>query len=386
MILEKLKKNAEDFLGSPVEKAIITVPAYFNDSQRQATKDAGKIAGLKVQRVMNEPTAAAIAYGLQKENQGEKNVLIFDLGGGTFDVTILSIDNNLLEVRSTCGDTHLGGEDFDNRLLQHCINEFKDQSGIDISNNQKAKIRLKGLCEKAKINLSAGQETSIDVHALAEGENTKATGKASHAEGNKTIASGSYAHAEGGGNGSTRGIASGNFSHTEGSSTVASNIGAHAEGVLTTASGVVSHAEGENTTASNEAAHAEGDSTTASGKFSHAEGEYTSAAGEATHAEGKYTNATGEGAHAEGLGVTSNKTEASGKASHAEGFETKANGDYSHTEGTNTIASGTAQHVFGRNNKEDTKTADENGYREYVEIVGNGTNGSTGRSNARTLD
>ena len=169
-ILAKLKQNAKDYLGKEVNDAIITCPAYFNDLQRKATQMAGKIAGLNVLRIINEPTAAAIAYGLQKENQGEKNVLIFDLGGGTFDVTILSIDNNLLEVRSTCGDTHLGGEDFDNRLLQHCINEFKDQSGHDISNNQKAKIRLKGLCEKAKIILSAGQETSIEVDGLAEGE------------------------------------------------------------------------------------------------------------------------------------------------------------------------------------------------------------------------
>ena len=169
-ILAKLKQNAKDYLGREVNDAIITCPAYFDDLQRKATQMAGKIAGLNVLRIINEPTAAAIAYGLQKENQGEKNVLIFDLGGGTFDVTILSIDNNLLEVRSTCGDTHLGGEDFDNRLLQHCIDEFKDQSGIDIAGNQKAKIRLKGLCEKAKINLSAGQETSIDVDGLAEGE------------------------------------------------------------------------------------------------------------------------------------------------------------------------------------------------------------------------
>ena len=169
-ILSKLKQIAKDYLGHEVNEAIITCPAYFNDLQRKATQMAGKIAGLNVLRIINEPTAAAIAYGLDKENQGEKNVLIFDLGGGTFDVTILSIDNNLLEVRSTCGDTHLGGEDFDNRLLQHCINEFNEKSRIDISNNQKAKIRLKGLCEKAKINLSAGQETSIDVDGLAEGE------------------------------------------------------------------------------------------------------------------------------------------------------------------------------------------------------------------------
>ena len=174
-ILAKLKQNAKDYLGREVNDAIITCPAYFDDLQRKATQMAGKIAGLNVLRIINEPTAAAIAYGLQKENQGEKNVLIFDLGGGTFDVTILSIDNNLLEVRSTCGDTHLGGEDFDNRLLQHCINEFKEQTNIDISNNQKALRRLKILCEKAKINLSSMQETQIDVDALAEGEDFNIT-------------------------------------------------------------------------------------------------------------------------------------------------------------------------------------------------------------------
>ena len=173
-ILAKLKQNAKDYLGREVNDAIITCPAYFDDLQRKATQMAGKIAGLNVLRIINEPTAAAIAYGLQKENQGEKNVLIFDLGGGTFDVTILSIDNNLLEVRSTCGDTHLGGEDFDN-ILQHCINEFKDQSHIDIANNQKALRRLKILCEKAKINLSSMQETQIDVDALAEGEDFNIT-------------------------------------------------------------------------------------------------------------------------------------------------------------------------------------------------------------------
>ena len=174
-ILAKLKQNAKDYLGREVNDAIITCPAYFDDLQRKATQMAGKIAGLNVLRIINEPTAAAIAYGLQKENQGEKNVLIFDLGGGTFDVTILSIDNNLLEVRSTCGDTHLGGEDFDNRLLQHCINEFKDQSDIDIADNQKALRRLKILCEKAKINLSSMRETSIDVDALAKGEDFNIT-------------------------------------------------------------------------------------------------------------------------------------------------------------------------------------------------------------------
>ncbi len=174
-ILSKLKQNAKDYLGHEVNEAIITCPAYFDDLQRKATQMAGKIAGLNVLRIINEPTAAAIAYGLDKENQGEKNVLIFDLGGGTFDVTILSIDNNLLEVRSTCGDTHLGGEDFDNRLLQYCIDTFKEQTGIDISYNQKAIIRLKILCEKSKINLSSMQETTMDIDALAEGEDFNIT-------------------------------------------------------------------------------------------------------------------------------------------------------------------------------------------------------------------
>ena len=174
-ILTKMKQIAEEYLGKEINDAIITCPAYFNDSQRQATKDAGRMAGLNVIRIINEPTAAAIAYGLDENNQGEKNILIFDLGGGTFDVTVLSMDNNLLEVRSTRGDMHLGGEDFDNRLLEHCIKEFQEQSGNDISNNQKAKIRLKGLCEKAKINLSSTQETTIDVDALAEGEDLNLT-------------------------------------------------------------------------------------------------------------------------------------------------------------------------------------------------------------------
>merc|ERR1719399_1722141 len=123
MVLRKMKETAESFLGTPVHHAVVTVPAYFNDAQRQATKDAGKIAGLKVERVINEPTAAAIAYGLDKQD-GEKNVLIFDLGGGTFDVSPLTIDDGIFEVRATAGDTHLGGEDFDNRLLNHFREEF----------------------------------------------------------------------------------------------------------------------------------------------------------------------------------------------------------------------------------------------------------------------
>ena len=170
MVLEKMKKYAEDFLGHKINDAVVTVPAYFNDGQRQATKDAGKIAGLNVLRIINEPTAAAVAYGLDNDNQTEKNILIFDLGGGTFDVSVLSLDGQLFEVRATRGDTHLGGEDFDNALLHYCIDEFKNESGVDISNNQKALRRLKVVCEKAKRDLSAAQQTNIDVAALAEGE------------------------------------------------------------------------------------------------------------------------------------------------------------------------------------------------------------------------
>jgi len=125
MILIKMKETAEAYLGGTVSKAVVTVPAYFNDSQRQATKDAGVIAGLEVLRIINEPTAAAIAYGLDKKSEGEKNVLIFDLGGGTFDVSILTIEEGIFEVKATAGDTHLGGEDFDNRLVNHFVQEFK---------------------------------------------------------------------------------------------------------------------------------------------------------------------------------------------------------------------------------------------------------------------
>ena len=170
MVLEKMKKYAEDYLGHKVNDAVVTVPAYFNDGQRQATKDAGKIAGLNVLRIINEPTAAAVAYGLDSQNNTERNILVFDLGGGTFDVSILSLDGQLFEVRSTRGDTHLGGEDFDNALLKFCIDEFKSQSDIDISKNQKALRRLKVVCEKAKRDLSSTQQTNIDVAALAEGE------------------------------------------------------------------------------------------------------------------------------------------------------------------------------------------------------------------------
>jgi L1 cell adhesion molecule like protein len=152
MILQKLAMNVSSYIGKEVKEAIVTVPAYFNDSQRQATKLAGQIAGLNVSRIINEPTAAAIAYGLNN-NKNDKNILIFDLGGGTFDVSILNLDDTLFEVKSTRGDTHLGGEDFDDRLIKFCIEEFKNETGIDLMKNEKAKRRLKIACEKAKKNL-----------------------------------------------------------------------------------------------------------------------------------------------------------------------------------------------------------------------------------------
>ena len=170
MILEKLKKTAEDYLGKKIYDSVLTVPAYFNDNQRQATKDAGKIAGLNVIRMINEPTAAAIAYGLNKKSDQERNILVFDLGGGTFDISILSVDSTLFEVRATRGDTHLGGEDFDNALMRYCIEEFKEETGIDISNNQKVLRRLKVSCEKAKRDLSLSQQVEIDIDSLAEGK------------------------------------------------------------------------------------------------------------------------------------------------------------------------------------------------------------------------
>ncbi len=175
MILEKLKKNAEDFLGNPVEKAIITVPAYFNDSQRQATKDAGKIAGLKVQRVMNEPTAAAIAYGLETNCKGPKNILVFDFGGGTLDISILKIENSKYKVLAVSGDTHLGGEDIDNIITNFLIKEFEEKTGVNVSNNKKALRRLKVVAEKAKRELSFSIEAQIDIDSLAEGEDLNMT-------------------------------------------------------------------------------------------------------------------------------------------------------------------------------------------------------------------
>lgn len=165
MILSKLKADAEAFLGEPVSEAVITVPAYFDDSQRQATKDAGKIAGLEVKRIINEPTAAALAYGIDKKGKEEK-VVVFDLGGGTFDVSILHLGDGVFEVLSTNGDTHLGGEDFDLRIVNHFVDEFKKESGIDIKNDKAAMQRLKEEAEKAKKELSTTEVTDINLPFL----------------------------------------------------------------------------------------------------------------------------------------------------------------------------------------------------------------------------
>ena len=171
MVLTKMKETAEAYLGQPVKDAVVTVPAYFNDAQRQATKDAGVIAGLNVLRIINEPTAAAIAYGLdkKKQNSQEKNVLIFDLGGGTFDVSILSIDDGIFEVKSTAGDTHLGGEDFDNRMVEHFVKEFQRKHKKDITGNKRALRRLRTACERAKRTLSASAQANIEIDSLFEG-------------------------------------------------------------------------------------------------------------------------------------------------------------------------------------------------------------------------
>ena len=169
MILVKMKEIAESYLGTSVENAVITVPAYFNDAQRQATKDAGSIAGLNVLRIINEPTAAAIAYGLDKKTKTEINVLIYDLGGGTFDVSLLSIEDGVFEVKATAGDTHLGGEDFDRRLVEYCITDFKRKSKIDISDNKRAMRRLQTACETMKKTLSNASVATIEIDALADG-------------------------------------------------------------------------------------------------------------------------------------------------------------------------------------------------------------------------
>ncbi|XP_027368059.1 heat shock cognate 70 kDa protein-like isoform X3 [Abrus precatorius] len=171
MVLMKMREIAEAYLGSTVKNAVVTVPAYFNDSQRQATKDAGVIAGLNVMRIINEPTAAAIAYGLDKKatSVGEKNVLIFDLGGGTFDVSLLTIEEGIFEVKATAGDTHLGGEDFDNRMVNHFVQEFKRKNKKDISGNPRALRRLRTACERAKRTLSSTAQTTIEIDSLYEG-------------------------------------------------------------------------------------------------------------------------------------------------------------------------------------------------------------------------
>ncbi len=169
MVLVKMKETAEAYLGHPVTTAVITVPAYFNDSQRQATKDAGTISGMQVKHRVREPTAAAIAYGLDKKARGEMNVLIFDLGGGTFDVSLLTIEEGVFEVKATAGDTHLGGEDFDNRLVNHFVQEFKRKHGKDISGNARAVRRLRTACERAKRALSSATQSSIEIDSLYEG-------------------------------------------------------------------------------------------------------------------------------------------------------------------------------------------------------------------------
>merc|ERR1712147_497982 len=170
MILTKMKETAEAYLGTKVNDAVVTVPAYFNDSQRQATKDAGQICGLNVLRIINEPTAAAIAYGLDKKGSGERNVLIYDMGGGTFDVSLLTIEDGIFEVKATAGDTHLGGEDFDNRIVDFCMQDFKRKNrGQDLSGNQRAIRRLRTQCERAKRTLSSSTQATIEIDSLFEG-------------------------------------------------------------------------------------------------------------------------------------------------------------------------------------------------------------------------
>ncbi len=173
MILGKMKETAEAFLGFPVKRAVVTVPAYFNDAQRRATKDAGLIAGLTIERIINEPTAAAIAYGLDKIGSSEREVLIFDLGGGTLDVSLLTLDNGLFEVKATAGNTYLGGEDFDNKLVTYCLNEFskmnKSISIVQLVTNKKVLSKLKAACERAKKTLSTSSISSIEIDSLYEG-------------------------------------------------------------------------------------------------------------------------------------------------------------------------------------------------------------------------
>merc|ERR1712021_148967 len=174
MVLMKMKEIAEAYLGKEVKNAVVTVPAYFNDSQRQATKDAGSISGLNVLRIINEPTAAAIAYGLDKKGD-EKNVLIFDLGGGTFDVSLLTIEEGIFEVKATAGDTHLGGEDFDNRMVDYFLQEFKRRHRKDMSQNQRSLRRLRTACERAKRTLSSSTQAHIEIDSLFDGIDFNAT-------------------------------------------------------------------------------------------------------------------------------------------------------------------------------------------------------------------
>jgi L1 cell adhesion molecule like protein len=169
MVLTKMKQTAEDYLGHPVKNAVVTVPAYFNDAQRQATKDAGVIAGLNVLRIINEPTAAAIAYGLDKMSEASKNVLIFDCGGGTHDVSLLTLDDGVFEVKATAGDTNLGGEDIDNRIVDYVVEEFKKKHKVNLNENKKAVRRIRSAAEKAKRALSSQTQTSIEIDSLHEG-------------------------------------------------------------------------------------------------------------------------------------------------------------------------------------------------------------------------
>ncbi|CAL1697967.1 unnamed protein product [Somion occarium] len=175
MVLGKMKETAEAFLGKPVTHAVVTVPAYFNDAQRQATKDAGTIAGLQVLRIINEPTAAAIAYGLDKKADGESQIIVYDLGGGTFDVSLLSIDDGVFEVLATAGDTHLGGEDFDNRVMDYLSKQYKKKTGTDVGKNLKALGKLKREVEKAKRTLSSQQSTRIEIESFENGNDFSET-------------------------------------------------------------------------------------------------------------------------------------------------------------------------------------------------------------------
>ena len=169
MVLTKMKETAENYLGEKVAHAVVTVPAYFNDAQRQATKDAGAIAGLHVARIVNEPTAAAIAYGLDKLGNDEKNILVYDLGGGTFDVSLLNIAQGVFEVVATSGDTHLGGEDFDQRVMQHFMKIFQKKHGKDMSEDKRAVQKLRREVEKTKRQLSSTHQARLEIEALFDG-------------------------------------------------------------------------------------------------------------------------------------------------------------------------------------------------------------------------